>query len=242
MVKSSTRLSNYYLRFKGSVGYTLNFNTIDLKFDKIEHNWEVTPEIQIYLWAVANYTGGYPFVGGTRMGEYRLKPIKKGYCYQNRTYTVPRTSPDPGHYTLIMTLGAHCSGKYINYDYNVFHSIDIWHKVKLTSPSYSRRGDSVSLCAQRISHNFNTDTGKLNLVLWACNQPALEDAWNGQRVAESELGRLEKGGVYSDVVRTVPLVKLPIGTYYMVMELESWEGEGWMSRDHQQMSGVLVVR
>ena len=31
--------SHLYIRFNGNVGYTMSFDTVTIRFDKIEHNW-----------------------------------------------------------------------------------------------------------------------------------------------------------------------------------------------------------
>jgi len=151
------------------------------------------------------------------MGSYRLETIGDGYCYSNQSCTAPRTSPDPGRYSIVMILSSFQNDEYVKRDYKVFPPVDIFREVKLISPSYSCREDSVSLCAERISHNFCNGTGALKLVLWACSKPILDRSWNGHRVAEAQLDKLKTGEVYNVVVRPVPLTRPPAGSYYMVM-------------------------
>lgn len=38
-----------YIRFLGSVGYTLNFDTVTMKFDKISHNYSTTGTLKVVL-------------------------------------------------------------------------------------------------------------------------------------------------------------------------------------------------
>jgi hypothetical protein len=40
--KLNTTSSDRYIRFKGKVRYDLNFDTVDMCFDGIKHNWENT--------------------------------------------------------------------------------------------------------------------------------------------------------------------------------------------------------
>lgn len=54
---------NTYIRFSGSVSYTINFDTVTMNFDKIEHDFGSTGTMKVSLWAVINYAGGYPFRG-----------------------------------------------------------------------------------------------------------------------------------------------------------------------------------
>ena len=191
------------------------------------------------LWAVANYTGGTAWTG-TRMGEYRLETISNGKCYLNKSFTVPRTSPASGSYTMIMGLEACCDGKFVMRDHRVFgRRLDIKTEVKFVGETgYSCKGTSVTLQANRISHNFSAATGTLKLVLWACSNPPHNGTWTGHILAEAQLEPLQPGMSYTDVVKTAELTRPPSGHYHMMLQLQSYEVGGWMSRFHVLFDGL----
>lgn len=227
-----------YIRFKGSVGYTLNFDTVAIRFDKIEHNYGKSGTLKVVLWAVADYTGGTSW-SGTRMGEYRLETIDSGWNYTDYSVTVPRSSPNPGSYTMIMELEGYGDGGFVMCDHRVFdEKRTISRDAKLIGTvGYAFHGNSVELRVEKISHNFSGKTGTLMLVLWACSNPESNNQWTGYNLAESRLDPLEKGYSYTGIVRTVKCSRPPSGRYYMILQLKSHDG-GWVGQNHRQFNGL----
>lgn len=220
-----------YIRFEGSVGYTLNFDTVNLRFDKIDHNCESTGGLKLKLWAVSDYEGGGGW-NGFVLGKYKLNALDSTHCYLDRNLTAPRTSPPPGTYTIIMALYAREDEEFIKQDYRVFDDrIDIYSHAKLEGSWYYCDGDSVSLYARRISHNFFYSTGPLKLMLWACSK---SDFSSGYKMGEVELESLEDGKSYIEVIRKVPLTRPPTGSYFIFMQLLSYESD-WFPRDKEML-------
>lgn len=192
-----------------------------------------TGSLRVVLCATTDYNGsswtGWP------LGIYQFDSIDSGRCYLNKNVTAPRTSPPPGKYTIILKLEGFNGEKYVMRDHRVFgKTLDIYRQAKLEGSWYSCDGDSVSLYARRISHNFSAITGSLKLVLWACSEPLRDRRWNGYRIGEVQLDPLDVGKSYNEIIRKVSLTRPPTGSYYMIMELQSYEPD-WLSRDHEML-------
>jgi len=223
-----------YLRFAGSVYYTLNFDTVNIRVDKIEHSYTSSGSLQVVLWAVEDYEGGSDWTG-TRMAVVQLESCDKGECYENVDQTVARTSPAPGQYTMIMSLEAYTEGDYVQYDYRAFdEGQSITGQAKFAgSIGYTLNGSTVELRTDRISHNFTSKTGSLKIVLWACEDIGDSGSWTGYSVAEYQLDPLELKYTYDDLALTVTAAKPPSGWYPMIMQLQSYEGSGWVGQDYR---------
>ena len=140
---------------------------------------KATCSLRKSLLAVANYTGKRTWIGGkndTTQSQERL-------LLRGRKLTVPRISPDPGRYTLILTLTCHEGKEYVQCDYRVFPSMDIQREVQFIRPSFSLGAQIVSLCVERISHNFSNATDSLKLVLLR----AIVILWTTRRTESSRI-------------------------------------------------------
>ena len=230
-----------YIRMKGEVGYNINFDTVSIQVEEIEHNCEATGSIKLVLWAMESYGGGD--WEGTRMGEVCIESCEQGYSYANIDQTVPRTSPDPGTYTMIVALEAYMDGEYVTYDHRVFdEKCVISRQVKFQGDvGYNFSGSSVELRADMICHNYSNSTGSLKLVLWASPNPVVNGRWaNSYIIASIQLEALFNGHVYQNFSQTVSdYVYPPNGSYFIIMELESFEGTVWCSSDYRQFDEIL---
>ena len=90
---------------------------------------------------------------------------------------------------------------------------------------FEGRGE-VELRVDKIEHNVG-NTGTMKVVLWACTECMRDNSgWKGHRIAELRLDGIPKGYSYSNIKRTVPLLKRPPnGRYIALMTLESQQEE-----------------
>lgn len=145
---------------------------------------------------------------------------------------MPRTSPPPGQYTIIMQLQAHYHGAYEECDIRVFDGkASISNELKLGGSGYSYQGNSGCLTANKISHNFPSGTGSLKLVLWAGEE---QRASTGYRLAEAQFEPLEVGEYYYDIERHVTFKPSPTGSYFLSMELQNYEEDQWLWKDYNE--------
>jgi len=229
-----------YIRFLGSVGYTLNFDTVTMKFDKISHNYSNTGTLKVVLWATQDYTGGTSWTG-TRMGEYRLESINDTQCYMDKNLTVSRTSPNPGSCTIVIALETYNGKEFTMSDHVAFAGkAQICAEAKFVgSIGYTcKEEEEVTLRADRISHNFGGGTGSLKMVLWACSSPAQNGTWTGFEIAEKQFEPLKPGQYYEKIDQTVALAYPSRGEYYTIMELESYGANGWVKENFVQFDGL----
>jgi hypothetical protein len=119
-----------------------------------------------------------------------------------------------------MALYASFGGEFIRRNYRTFEGREIiYREAELEGIQYSFKGDSLSMYASRISHNFSARTGSLKWVLWACEKLVLNGIWEGHKLGKARLDPLEVGKSYIDIKRKVPLTRPPTGSYFLVMEL-----------------------
>lgn len=224
--------ASLYIRFAGSVYYTLNFDTVNIRVDKIEHNCGSTGALRLVLWAVKDYAGGADWTG-TRMAEVQLGACSEDEYYDNLNQTVPRTSPAPGYYTMILSLEAYDGEDYTQEDYRVFDDAEgIIGQAKFAgSIGYEIGSTTVELQVDRIAHNFTNGTGSLKIVLWACDNVGDDGSWTGYSIAEYQLEPLQLGYTYDDLAQTVVGTRPPSGCYPLIMQLQSYEANGWVGQD-----------
>lgn len=94
---------------------------------------------------------------------------------------------------------------------------------------YSRRGDTVSLFADRIDNldTAGTASGSLALQLWACESPYAGGGLTGLKIAEAPLGVLDAGCFLAPVTSDVPASYPESGDFAMAMVIAQWDGEGF---------------
>lgn len=223
----------------GKVGYTLNFDTVNLRVEKITHRCTSTGTLKLVLWAVDNFTGRTDW-RGTRVAEVRLDSCAQNEYYQNVSRTAPRNSPNAGSYTMILSLESCQNGGFVMEDYYVFEGRqNITRDAKfIGTVGYTTSGTSMQMRAEKISHNFRGTTGTLMMILWACSNPISNGQWTGYKLAEARLDPLEQGYSYTNVVKTVEGTKPPSGYYYMILQLKSYQDNQWVSEDSRQFDSL----
>ena len=109
--------------------------------------------------------------------------------------------------------------------------------IKFTGNSgYSRRGDTVSLYADRIDNLYNSGvtSGSLALQLWACQAPYTGGSLTGRKLAELKLGILEANHFIAPVKSDVPAYFPEQGDYAIVLVIAEWDGEDFnLIHDYQ---------
>ena len=89
----------------------------------------------------------------------------------------------------------------------------------------------MELQVDRIAHNFTNGTGSLKIVLWACDNVGDDGSWTGYSIAEYQLEPLQLGYTYDDLAQTVVGTRPPSGCYPLIMQLQSYEANGWVGQD-----------
>ena len=227
------------INMSGTVGYTLNFDTVNLRVEKISHRCTSTGTLKLVLWAVTNFTGRTDW-SGTRVAEVRLDACSQNECYVNINKTAARNSPSAGSYTMILSLESCQNERFIMEDYYVFDGRqNITSDAKFVGTvGYTTSGSSIQMRAEKISHNFCGNTGTLMLLLWACSSPAANNQWTGYKLAEVRLDPLEKGYSYTNVVKTVEGSTPASGHYYMILQLKSFYNGSWVGEDYRQFDSL----
>ena len=228
------------IKLSGTVGYTLHFDTVNLRVGKISHTHKSSGSLQLVLWAVKNYTGGRNW-SGTRVAKVQLDTLAEGEYYENVDQEATRVSPSAGTYTMIMSLESFTGGRFVMEDFRVFEKRkEVTCDVKMKgSTGYSISGDSVKIRVERIAHNYSNGTGSLMLLLWACSRPAVNGEWSGKKLAEVTLDPLEAEYYYTNVKRTVDMKKIASGNYYLILQLKSYEDGEWVQKDYKQFDGLI---
>lgn len=90
-------------------------------------------------------------------------------------------------------------------------------------------------------------SGTLRLELWALPSPYSGGSFSGYKMAQSQLGQLQAGFVYSNIVRTVPFARPTVpGTYYVVLMVTEYSSsqplnDGFGTVDWGNFSNTLIV-
>lgn len=227
------------INMSGKVSYTLNFDTVELRVERISHRCASTGTLKLVLWAIENFTGRTDW-SGKRVAELRLDTLAQNEAYGNLNKTVPRNSPDAGSYTMIMSLESCQNGRFIMEDYTVFEGRQtITRDAKfIGTVGYSTSGTTMQMRADKISHNFIGNTGTLKMILWACDSPNISQQSAGYKLAKVKLEPLEHGYSYTNVIRTVEGSPPPSGCYYITLQLKSYQDYKWVSEDYRQFDGL----
>ena len=108
------------LTFKGTVGYTISGESIEMRIEKIAHNYNgSTGSLKIALWACSDPVTNRQWTG-YKLAKARLDPLESGYFYTNVVKTVQCSAPASGYYYIVMQLSGYGDRGWVGKDYRQF--------------------------------------------------------------------------------------------------------------------------
>jgi hypothetical protein len=107
-------------KFIGTVGYSVTGTTVQMRAEKISHNFSGhTGTMMMLLWACSS-----PAVNGQwtgyKLAESRLDPLEHGYSYTGVVRTVEGSRPPSGYYYMILQLKSYQDNQWVCEDFSQF--------------------------------------------------------------------------------------------------------------------------